>query len=349
MNSKASQFGRNTRTPDLECVRVGPVASIPSLLRVHASESPERILSEIGLDLALFEDPENSISFVKAGQLLELCAKRTGIPYFGLLVGQHADPSALGRLSEFVIYSPDPGTALQNMILHLCIHDRGGIPTLTTSNGYATMEYTTYLPLQGGASQILMLSITNICKVMRAMCGEAWSPSQVLFTHAQPDDTHPYTSIFNAPLNFNSDINALTFPEHWLKMPIPSADVEKYNALVEEMTVMKSYMNIDLVEQIRALLPPLIISGNSSEEHLAHVLSVHCRTLNRRLKARNTTFRSLAADARYEISKQLLEQSTNSILGISTILGYNDASIFTRAFQRWSGMTPSAWRSQYSE
>ncbi|MCK5396311.1 MAG: AraC family transcriptional regulator, partial [Gammaproteobacteria bacterium] len=327
-------------------VRVGPIAAIPDLLRAHASETPEQILAELDIDRALFDDPENTISYVKGGQLFKLCAKHTDIPHFGLLVGQHAGLDALGRLSEFAIHSPDTGSALHNIILHLCIHDRGGIPTLTTNNSTAVMGFAIYQPMQGGASQICMCSMAIICNIMRALCGETWVPSQVLFTHSQPDDIQPYTSLFNAKLIFNADMNAMIFPDHWLQKSIPGADPQQYQTLVEELTTIKSQVNVDLLEEIRSLLYPLLVSGKCSEADLAHVLSMHPRTLNRRLKERETTFRSLIADTRYEISKQLLAESKTSILRISIILGYADASVFTRAFRRWSGMPPKAWRTQ---
>ena len=347
MDTKTRQISRRFNAPEAGCVRVGPISAIPALLREHARETPEQILAEVGIDLTLFEDPENSISFAKIGQLFKLCVKHTGLQHFGLLVGQHAGSNVLGRLGEFAIHSPDVGSALNNMILHLCIHDRGAIPTLTTSNDTAILGYAIYQPMQGGASQVCMAAMAINCNIMRALCGEAWSPSQVLFTQAQPDDIHPHTSFFNAKLIFNSDVNALVFPDRWLHKSIPGADAQQYRALVKEMTTIKSKVDINLLEQIRAILHPLIVSGNCSEMHLAKILSMHPRKLNRRLKEQETTFRSLVADTRYEISKQLLADSSISILRISTILGYTDASIFTRAFRRWSGMAPTTWRSKY--
>ena len=346
MDAKTNHISHNINTPEAGYVRVGPIAAIPNLLRAHARETPEQILAEVGIDVTLFDNPENTISFIKVGQLLKLCVKHTGIPHFGLLVGQHAGPDSLGRLSEFAIHSPNVESALQNMILHLCIHDRGGIPTLTMNNALTIMRYVIYQALQEGGSQICMIAITNICNIMRALCGETWAPSQVMFTHSQPDDIHPYTSFFNSKVIFNADANALVFPDRWLRKPILGADPQQYNALVQEMTTIKSQMNIDLLEQIRSLMYPLIVSGKCSEEQLAQILSIHPRTLNRRLKEQKTTFRSLDAEIRYDISKQLLTESKTTILGISIILGYADASIFTRAFRRWSGITPKAWRTQ---
>jgi AraC-like DNA-binding protein len=71
---------------------------------------------------------------------------------------------------------------------------------------------------------------------------------------------------------------------------------------------------------------------------------MHGRTLNRRLKARGTTFQSLVDEVRYEIARQLLEHTHMSMSQIAATFDYTDASAFTRAFRRWSGTTPAAWR-----
>ena len=125
-DTKTIPNDQGLKVPESGCVRVGPIGAIPVLLRTHAQETPEQILAEVEIDLSLFEDPDNTISYVRVGQLLNLCSKRTGIPHFGLLVGQQAGPDSLGQLGMLAVYSPDAETALRSMILHLCIHDRGG-------------------------------------------------------------------------------------------------------------------------------------------------------------------------------------------------------------------------------
>lgn len=95
MDIKTNQKSLRIKTPEEGCVRVGPIAAIPALLEEHARETPEQILAEVGIDLALFDDPENSISFAKIGQLFKLCVERTGLPHFGLLVGQNTGSNVL--------------------------------------------------------------------------------------------------------------------------------------------------------------------------------------------------------------------------------------------------------------
>ena len=334
------------KVPEPGCVRVGPVSAIPALLEIHANEPPEQILGEAGLDLGLFENPDNSISFVAVGRLLNLCAERTGIPHFGLLVGQQAGPESIGQLAELAIHAPNVGSALHSMILHVCINDRGGVPTLTSENGIGKLGYAVYIPMHEGRRQVNDASIAIICNLIRSMCGKTWSPLEVLFSHTRPGEVEPYESFFRAPIRFDADEDALVFSDFWLRQPIPSADTRQYRMTVGRLATVETRMGIDLQEEARSILRPLLVSHRCSHEQLAQVLSVHPRTLDRRLKDQGTTFREIVGETRYGIAKQLLMDSNMSVIRISTLIGYADASVFTRAFRRWSGMTPSAWRTQ---
>ena len=71
---------------------------------------------------------------------------------------------------------------------------------------------------------------------------------------------------------------------------------------------------------------------------------MHRRTLSRRLNASGTSFQRLVDEGRFEIARQMLENTDGEIKQIAVILEYADASAFARAFRRWSGITPSQWR-----
>ncbi|MCB1769875.1 MAG: AraC family transcriptional regulator [Candidatus Competibacteraceae bacterium] len=75
---------------------------------------------------------------------------------------------------------------------------------------------------------------------------------------------------------------------------------------------------------------------------------MHRRTLNRRLEGRDCTFQELVDEVRFEIARQLLENTHMSMSQIAATFDYSDASAFTRAFRRWPGIAPTAWRSRSS-
>ena len=55
-------------------------------------------------------------------------------------------------------------------------------------------------------------------------------------------------------------------------------------------------------------------------------------------------YRAIANEVRFEIARQLLEDTEVPLGQIAAALGYSEASAFTRAFRRWAGQTPSDWR-----
>src|SRR5262249_24094750 len=94
------------------------------------------------------------------------------------------------------------------------------------------------------------------------------------------------------------------------------------------------------------LLRARVISGPTSLEETAAALALHPRSLLRRLKASGTTFRDLLNETRLEVAYQLLTGTRLSITQIGLALRYADTAAFTRAFERWSGLAPSAWRAR---
>ena len=97
----------------------------------------------------------------------------------------------------------------------------------------------------------------------------------------------------------------------------------------------------------RALLRRPALFGLGMEA-TAEELGMHPRTLQRRLRAEGTRFAELQAEARQRLARQYLADETLDIDRISELLGYSDRRSFTRAFQRWTGLTPSTFRAQNS-
>ena len=96
-------------------VRVGATMELTAVLQSLGAR-PAQLLAEVGLDITLFDNPDNLISFAARGHLLEHCVARTGCQHLGLLVGQRTGLESLGLVGSLVKYSPDVGTALQALV-----------------------------------------------------------------------------------------------------------------------------------------------------------------------------------------------------------------------------------------
>ncbi|MBK8754354.1 MAG: AraC family transcriptional regulator [Candidatus Competibacteraceae bacterium] len=326
-------------------LRVGPLIGVFQVLR-ELEVDPAEIMADVGLDLSLFDDPENSIPFATMGRLLKVCAAQTHCAHFGLLMGQRAGLSSLGLIGLLAQHSPDVGSALRNLVFHLHLHDRGAVPNLSVEQGIAVLGYAIYQPGVEGSDQIYDGAIAITCNIMRALCGAAWVPDEVLFSHRRPSDIKSFRCFFQSRLRFDMEQTALVFPATWLDRPVAGADPNLCQTLQQQIAALENLSNGDWVSLLRRVLRNLLITHQSSLEQVARLFSMHRRTLNRRLEAQGATFQGLVAEVRYEIARQLLENTRMSMVQIAATLDYGDAAAFTRAFRRWSGTTPTAWRAQ---
>ena len=101
----------------------------------------------------------------------------------------------------------------------------------------------------------------------------------------------------------------------------------------------------DGLQRLRAILPAYVIGNTLTVENVAEIASLHVRTLQRALAAEGVSFRELAEQARFEVAKEWLSDSSMTVGEIGHLLGYTEPTNFSRAFRRISGRTPLEYRS----
>jgi AraC-like DNA-binding protein len=138
--------------------------------------------------------------------------------------------------------------------------------------------------------------------------------------------------------------NALVFAASWLSRPLPAVEPELRRLLRDKIEALEAQYRDEFPEQVRSILRTGVLADQGSADRVATLLSMHSRTLHRRLAASGTNFRALVDECRYEIARQMLKDTNADVGHIASLLDYADTSAFARAFRRWSGTTPSRWR-----
>jgi AraC-like DNA-binding protein len=96
------------------------------------------------------------------------------------------------------------------------------------------------------------------------------------------------------------------------------------------------------------VLRTALLTGHARSDRLAALFSMNSSTLARRLKPYGVGFRELLDECRYEAAREMLAHSGLDVSQIAAMLDYADASAFTRAFRRWSGVAPARWRAMHA-
>ena len=95
---------------------------------------------------------------------------------------------------------------------------------------------------------------------------------------------------------------------------------------------------------LKVLIAQSTITRTFCAEKTAQSLGMNVRQMQRMLKQEQSSFRHLSEQVLFEQAKLILADNKMSILDIAVEFGYSDAANFSRAFKRWSGISPSHYK-----
>ena len=236
------------------------------------------------------------------------------------------------------------GAAISIFAVYQHLNSQGLATFLLEKDGIATLGLVVYQKGAEHVDQIYDVYAAAMLSIMRELCGAHWRPEQVLFSHSKPTDGGPYRRAFQAPCQFNAERTALVLPASVLDRRLASADPGQLRILEVQAHARDDF---SAVFRLRRTLRTFLLAQAASGNEVAKLLSMHRRTLNRRLKAEGTTFREVLDEVRFEAACQLIDTGSIPITEIAASLGYAETSAFSRAFRRWSGTAPVYRRRKY--
>jgi len=341
--------GRESIPPSVTApgeVRIGPVAAIPGVLKALGI-SPSLPFARAGVPLSVFDDPENRIEFETLGRLMTECAIATDCDHFGMLVGERFDLSGLGAIGYLMRNSPTVGEALRALLLHLYLHDRGAVPILIPLGpSHVLLGYSIYRHATPGAAHLYDAAIAIGYKALKEICGAAWKPLRVQFSHGRSKDPRAYRRVFAAEVRFDAEVSGIVFQASWLDHAIAGADPRLRALVMQAIQQAGADSKLSFADLVRGALHQMVLSGASSAQSVALLFGVHERTLRKRLAAEATSLLELVGQTRFELAKQLLENTELPLSEIAAALRYADAAVFSRAFRGWAKTSPGAWRAR---
>lgn len=170
-------------------------------------------------------------------------------------------------------------------------------------------------------------------------------PLEVSFAHAAPGHAAVFEEVFLSPVRFSAEHNAIVFPVSMLDHPMRSADPILHATLTRQAD-----------RELRALASRSAFPGRVREaidrdlgqgapmERVAASLHMSEGALRTRLRQHGTSYTTLLDTLRREHAARALRQSQQSVSEIAYALGFANPPAFNRAFRRWFGVTPMAYR-----
>lgn len=187
-------------------------------------------------------------------------------------------------------------------------------------------------------------SLASYVILLRRWTGLAVSPLAATFRHERPADTHGYTAVFGSNLTFNAPALTLRFPSTLADQPIGNAEPGLLAHLeVRAQQLLKQLETTPTRDRVRAHLRSRLEEGPTLQS-VAFALSLGCRTLQRRLTEEGVRFADLLDEVRRIEAERVVRDRSLSLDECAAQCGFAQASTFRRAFRRWFGQNPGAFR-----
>jgi AraC-like DNA-binding protein len=184
--------------------------------------------------------------------------------------------------------------------------------------------------------------------LMSWFAGTALPLSQVTFNFAAPDNNANWQRLFNCPLVFDGVQCALELPAETLAL----VNVQNESSLsvflrsAPYRLIVPQHREHTMRDRVLAILGDDFSRSMPDAAAVAEKLNLSVSTLRRQLSVEGTSFQLLKDECRYTAAMRYLGSSELSLNEIARLLGFDDSSAFFRAFRRWSGTTPAAYRRQ---
>jgi len=316
---------------------------------------PTPVLAELDLEELTASDADARIPLRQENALWEAMARAAEDPLFGLHAATRHHAQQQQDVLEYTIRtSPTVRHAMHCAIRYnRLFHDvaRFRLEEPTSSRGRARFHHYFEGRPRGASLHAADFTVASVVGLVQDLADGTFAVAEIGFQHGAPTDgTSPnaYSDHFGCPITYGNDTNFFGFDAALLDLPLKTADVGMNVVLRRHADdTLEKLPKLDgFAERVRHVVADALAGGDPGIDAVADTLRVSRRTLQRRLDDVGLKFSAVVETLRREMATRYLTDDAIAIAEVAYLLGYSEPSAFHRAFRRWHGVSPAAWRKQ---
>lgn len=189
------------------------------------------------------------------------------------------------------------------------------------------------------------MMVFGIVRLIRSFSAQA-RVEAVSFDYGMPEYHGEYTRVFRVAPRFEQGFTGIVFDRALMDIASPHRDEDVHDALrvIAERRIQRLTQHTPFTARVRDLLVERTRNQQSDMNSVARTLGLSRRSLRRRLVAEGSSYKVIVKEALAIVAKQYLRERRLTIQETAFEMGFADSSTFHRAFKRWTGRTPSAYR-----
>jgi AraC-like DNA-binding protein len=289
---------------------------------------------------------EARVPLLSVYALLEAADAALVDPRFCEKVASGIDVEFYDALGFLILTSPTFGVSMERMLKYQRIWNDGERYAMEVEGDRAHIRYEPFGPSRRAHELMAELFAIDVAVNAPRLLSAPASPIAVRLRRPSPEDAVRYASLFGAPVAFAAPIDEVVLPAALLDRPMPLANeaMNAFFARYADATLARLEPATEIAVRVERLVAERLPDGGATLRATAAMLGMSERTLQRRLRAEGTTFEDLVDGVRRARSLAYLD-ARMPIAEVAYLLGYAEPSVFHRAFKRWTGHSPEAWRS----
>jgi len=316
---------------------------------------PAPLYAVAGVRADARDDPDLRVPFARMYDAWEAIMRALRDPAFPIATAYDAAPAGYDVLGFLAATSPTFGDALRRVSRYVRLWTTGLRWEVREEDDVARLIAVREGPLRLGRRCSDEAASAELVVSARATAGAPFHPIVARFMHPSPPDVTAHRALFESRVEFDAPRTEIVFAREWMRHPMPKADAAMHRFFLghAERALSAALAPATFAEDAeRALLAQLAANAERgpspwqvpSVADLARQLGMSERSLRRRLAEEGTTFEKLLTGVRVVLARDHLADRRLSIADIAYTLGFSEPSAFHRAFKRWTGETPLAFR-----
>jgi AraC-like DNA-binding protein len=304
--------------------------------------SPGDVLRTTGITARQLRDPDELITHLQQLRVYQNAIALAPTPGLGFRLGARFKPGHHGVLGHALLCAESGRDELRITFHYARI--RGFLLDfqLREETDFTALCAHDIMPL-GPAHEMAVEELLAMFAGPPSRRGATASPSEIYIDYPAPAHRPQYDALFNCPIHFGAETAELRIPNAVLDVPRAMSNKQMLRICEERCQAILERLGSggQMADRVRS---QLLAARGFGLDAVATRMAMSPRTLRRRLRVEGTSFRAVVGDVRKGLALDYLETSDLALEEIATLLGYEDAANFNRAFRRWMGVAPARYR-----
>lgn len=311
----------------------------------------EKILLNTDITIKQFSDVDLFISYKQYAEVVTNCLRETQDQFLGLAFGKVLNVHTHGLIGLTVLSQPTVRDALKMAIKYKKTVSPITNLYLTELNNRVEVSVVESLGFKDLERFFTETLYSSFLTGFRTITSDDSCKIKFYFKYnLDCESINKYKEYLGEQLYFSQPSQKMTADEKYFSQKISVSNQATAQALEEQ--VRNVFKRVANHEGIIGLVRGLLVNADQqfpSLETTAEKMNTSASTVKRKLREYNTSYQKILNEVRMEIAIGYLQSSEKTVKDICYELGYQEPSTFSRAFRKWTNMSPQEYRDKHRD